>query len=122
MPTIQSLDDLRQIREERLQKQKDLEAARRPQVFVGMGMCGIAAGAGDTLEAILQQIEHEHLSGVKVTQTGCIGICEAEPVVQVAVGKEPRVTYGKVTPEVAQRILKEHVVGGKVLPEYVVEV
>ncbi len=120
MPTIKSLDDLKRIREEALEKRKMKTASGQAQVIVGMGTCGIAAGARDTMKAILDAIQSENLEGVIVTQTGCIGLCEREPIVQVVVGEEPKVTYGKVTPEVARRILKDHVVNGEVVKDHVI--
>ena len=78
-----------------------------------MGTCGIAAGARDTMKAILDTIEKDSINGIIVTQTGCIGLCEREPIVQVIIGEQPKVTYGKVTAEVARKIMKEHVVEGK---------
>jgi NADP-reducing hydrogenase subunit HndB len=90
------------------------------QVIVGMGTCGIAAGARDAMKTILDVIEKDNLSGVLVTQTGCIGVCEKEPIVQVTVGDQPKVVYGKVSPEIAARIIKEHVEGGKVVESNVV--
>jgi NADP-reducing hydrogenase subunit HndB len=74
------------------------------------------------MKAILNKIEADNLDDIAVTQTGCIGLCEREPIVQVVIGEEPRVTYGKVTPLVAERILKEHVLGGKVVKDYAIEV
>ena len=91
------------------------------QVIVGMGTCGIAAGARDTMKAILDTIEKDSLNGIIVTQTGCIGLCEKEPIVQVVIGNEPKVTYGKVDPEIAKRILDEHVVHGKPLADHVIQ-
>ncbi len=73
------------------------------------------------MKAILNQIEADHLVGITVTQTGCIGLCEKEPIVQVSMGGAPKVTYGKVNAEVAGRIIKVHVVGGQVVKEYVIE-
>ena len=122
MPAIKSLEDLKRLREEALEKRKVKTSAGNVQVIVGMGTCGIAAGARDTMKAILNQIETEKLSGVVVTQTGCIGLCEREPIVQVVVGEAPKVTYGKVTPEVARRIIDEHVLAGKAVQEYTIEV
>ncbi len=122
MSPIKSLDDLKKLREEALEKRKAKVSFGRAQVIVGMGTCGIAAGARDTMKAILGEIEQKSLDDIAVTQTGCIGLCEREPIVQVIVGEQPRVTYGKVTPDVASRILKEHVLGGKVVREYVIEV
>lgn len=122
MSTIKSLEDLKRIREEALAKQKAKRTSGNAQVIVGMGTCGIAAGARDTMKAILKEIEEDQISGIIVTQTGCIGLCEAEPIVQVVLGEQSKITYGKVTPEVAERILKEHVQGGKVVQDYVIEV
>ncbi len=118
MPTIKTLDDLKRIREEALEKRKMKTAAGNIQVVVGMGTCGIAAGARETMKAILETIEKDNISGITVTQTGCIGLCEREPIVMVTVGEDAKVTYGKVTPDVARRILKEHVGEGKVVEDH----
>lgn len=120
MPAIKSLDDLKRIREEALEKKKVKSSSGGVQVTVAMGTCGIAAGARDTMKAILTKIEEDQLPGIIVTQTGCIGMCEREPIVQVTIGEQPKVTYGKVTPQVAERILKEHVLAGQVVTEFVV--
>jgi NADP-reducing hydrogenase subunit HndB len=85
-----------------------------------MGTCGIAAGAREAMKAILSFIETENLSGILVKQTGCIGLCEWEPIVEVVVGEAPKVTYGKVSPEKAKRIMHEHVMDGKVVTEFVI--
>jgi NADP-reducing hydrogenase subunit HndB len=121
MSPVKTLEDLKRIREEALEKRKLKETSGQAQVIVGMGTCGIAAGARDTMKAILETIESRNLSGILVTQTGCIGLCEKEPIVQVVVGETPKVTYGKVTPEVVRRIMQEHVVNGKVVQDYVVQ-
>lgn len=120
MPTIKSLDDLKKVREEALQKKKIQTESGRARVIVGMGTCGIAAGARDAMKAILDTIEKDSIQDVVITQTGCIGMCEKEPIVQVEIGDQPKVTYGKVTPEVARNIIKDHVVGGKVVSNHVI--
>lgn len=122
MPAIKSLEDLKKLREEAIEKRKAKSIIGNAQVTVAMGTCGIAAGARDTMKAILHEIETDNLSGVVVTQTGCIGLCEREPIVQVTLKDSPTVTYGKVTPLVAERIMKEHVVGGQAIKEFVIEV
>jgi NADP-reducing hydrogenase subunit HndB len=122
MPTVKSLDDLKRLREEALEKRKMKTTDGKAQVIVGMGTCGIAAGARDTMKAILDYIESENLPGIIVTQTGCIGQCEKEPIVQVIVGESAKVTYGKVNSETARRIMKEHVVAGQVLQDHVIPV
>jgi len=92
----------------------------KAQITVAMGTCGIAAGARETMKAILDTIEKDNLQDIIVSQTGCIGLCEKEPIVQVTIGEKPKVTYGKVTPEVARQIMREHVVEGKVLKNHVI--
>ncbi|PKO10642.1 MAG: 2Fe-2S ferredoxin [Chloroflexi bacterium HGW-Chloroflexi-2] len=122
MPTIKSIDDLKRIREEALKKQEMKSASGQKQIIVGMGTCGIAAGARDTMKAILEKIEKDNLSGIIVTQTGCIGVCEMEPIVQVQIGDGPKVTYGKVSKDIAARIVDEHVLAGNIVKEHMVNI
>ncbi len=120
MSTIKSLDDLSRIREEVLEKHKAKAAAGQIEVIVGMGTCGIAAGARDTMKAIQEDIQNNHRVGIIVKETGCIGLCEKEPIVQVVIGDQPMINYGKVTPGVAQQILADHVAGGKIVQNHVI--
>lgn len=121
MPTLKSLDDLKRIREEALRKQQLRENSGKKEVIVGMGTVGIAAGARETLKAILTMIERENLSDIIVRQTGNIGLDSFEPIVQVVLPGEEKVTYGNVKPDMARRILKEHVVDGEIIEEYQIE-
>lgn len=121
MPTVKSLDDLKKIREEALKKQEMKETTGKTEVIVGMGTVGIAAGARETLKAILDTIEEDNLSDIVVRQTGNIGLNSFEPIVQVVLPGQEKVTYGKVNPEMARRIMNEHVVGGKIVKEYQIE-
>ncbi len=121
MTAIRSLDDLKKFREKVLEKKTQEAQLGKTRVIVSLGSCGIAAGALHTMQAILEQAEAEHLTGVQVSQTGCIGQCEEEPIVQVITGEQPKVSYGKVSPEIARRILREHVQGGKIVQEYVIQ-
>jgi NADP-reducing hydrogenase subunit HndB len=120
MPAVKSLDELKRLKEEAIAKRKAKESSGAAQVTVAMGTCGIAAGARETMRAILDAIEADNLNGVVVKQTGCMGLCEMEPIVQVEIGGSPKVTYGKVNTDVAKRIMKEHVVGGHVVTEAVI--
>lgn len=122
MPAIKSLEELKRVREEALQKKKMKAAPGNVQVIVAMGTCGIAAGARDTMKSVLSFIETNSVSGVTVTQTGCIGMCEQEPIVQVIYGDQPKVTYGKVNKEVAEQIMKQHVQNGMPVKDYVLPV
>lgn len=122
MNAIKSLDDLKKIREQALEKRKATAVSGGIQVIVGMGTCGIAAGARETMKAVLDFIEKNNVENVVVTQTGCIGICEQEPILQVATGESEKTTYGKVSPAIAEEIMKSHVVGGKVFGENVIQI
>ena len=85
-----------------------------------MGTCGIAAGAREVMSAILQELNKRHLFDVQVQQTGSIGMCEKEVLVDVVRPGEARITYGKVTPEDVPKIIAEHVVNGHIVEELVV--
>ena len=122
MPAIKSLEELKRVREEALQKKKMKATLGNVQVIVAMGTCGIAAGARDTMKSVLNFIETNNLSGVTVTQTGCIGMCEQEPIVQVMIGDQPKVVYGKVNAEVAAQIMKQHVQDGLPVKDYVLPI
>ena len=122
MPAIKSLEELKRIREEALQKKQMKATPGSIQVVVAMGTCGIAAGARDTMKSVLNFIETEKVSGVTVTQTGCIGRCEEEPIVQVTLGDQPRVAYGKVNTQVAEKIMKQHVQNGQPVKENIIQI
>jgi NADP-reducing hydrogenase subunit HndB len=121
MTAIRSLDDLNKFREAAMEKKAQELKLGNTRLIISLGSCGIAAGALQTMQAILEQTEAEHLPGIQVSLTGCNGQCEDEPMFQVITGDQHKVTYGKVNPEVARRILREHVLGGKVVQEYVIE-
>ncbi len=118
---VKTLDDLRKLREEALEKRRVKSAAGQTQIVVGMGTVGIAAGARETLKAILDFIEKENLSDIIVRQTGNLGMDSYEPLVQVVIGDATKVMYGKVTPDAARRIMQEHVMDGRPVKDYVVE-
>ena len=122
MPAIKSLEEFKRVREEALQKKQLKATPGNIQVIVAMGTCGIAAGARDTMKSVLNFIETEKLSGVTVTQTGCIGLCEQEPILQVVLGDQPKVMYGKVDAQVAQKILKQHVQNGQLVKENIIQI
>lgn len=121
MPTIKSLDDLRKIREASLEKQQLKETSGKKEIIVGMGTVGIAAGARETLKAILDMIESEDLSDIIVRQTGNIGLDSFEPILQIILPGEEKVSYGNINAEMARRIMKEHVIGGEVVSEFQIE-
>jgi NADP-reducing hydrogenase subunit HndB len=122
MTTIKSVEDLKRIREEALKKRQLKTEPGNIQIIVGMGTPGIAAGARETMKAILDTIESQHLGNIVVRQTGNIGIDSWEPIVQVVIEDQPKVTYGKVTPDAVKRIISEHILGGAIVKDYVIEV
>ena len=118
---VKTLEDLRKLREDALEKRRVKTASGQTQIVVGMGTVGIAAGARETLKAILEFIEKENLSDIIVRQTGNLGLDSFEPIVQVIMGDSQKVTYGKVTPDAARRIMKEHVMDGRPVREHLIE-
>ena len=118
---MKSLADLQAIRE-RMQKQLDLRdtAGDQIRVVVGMATCGIAAGARPVLAAFLEEVEKRNLRNVTVTQTGCIGVCRLEPIVEIYAPGEEKVTYVKMTPEKVPAVVSEHLVNGRVVTDYTI--
>jgi NADP-reducing hydrogenase subunit HndB len=118
MPKLKSLDDLQALRQ---QLQKDIKARTdtATTVTVGMGTCGIAAGAREVMHAILNELENRGIDA-HVTTVGCIGMCSKEPLVDIQQGDEPRVTYGNITPAMVPKLIEEHLVNGNVVDEWVV--
>ncbi len=92
----------------------------KTRVLVGMATCGIAAGARPVLTTIVDEVAKRELSDVMVTQTGCIGICQYEPVVEVIDAKGEKTTYVKMTAEKALRVVNDHLVNGNVVTEYTI--
>lgn len=90
------------------------------RVLVGMATCGIAAGARPVLAAFVDECAKRGLNNVTVTQTGCIGICQYEPVVEVVVPGEEKVTYVKMTAEKATKVVNDHLVNRNVVTEYTI--
>ncbi len=118
---MKSLADLAAIREKMKDKIVLREGSSTTRIVVGMATCGIAAGARPVLNAFVDGVNKEGLgSDVVVSQTGCIGICQYEPVVEVYKAGEEKVTYVKMTVEKAEKVLKEHIKGGKVVTEYTI--
>ena len=118
---MKSLADLQAIRAKTLEniniRKDDTNAAR---VVVGMATCGIAAGARPVMLKFLEEIKEKDLQHVTVSQTGCIGMCRLEPMVDVILPGQEKVTYVKVKPDMVDRIVKEHLMGGTPVAEYTI--
>lgn len=118
---MKSLAELAAIKEQMKDKVLLREGTKDCRVVVGMATCGIAAGARPVLNAFVEEVSKEGLTAdVTVTQTGCIGICQYEPVVEVFQPGQDKVTYVKMTAEKAQRVVKEHLKGGEIVYEYTI--
>ena len=118
---MKSLQELAAIRDRMRQTVNTREPGEDPiRIQVGMATCGIAMGARPVLNAFTEEIARRDLTGVMVTQTGCLGICKYEPVVEVFVPEQEKVTYIHMTPDKAARVVAEHIVGGKPVAEYTI--
>ena len=117
---MKSLADLEAIRQRTLDKVNLRREHEGTRVVVGMATCGIAAGARPVLLAFMEEVNKRKLLNVTVAQTGCIGMCRLEPMVEITLPGEEKVTYVRVTPEKVARIVEEHVGNGRPVLEYVI--
>lgn len=118
---MKSIAELQALRDKAREKMTVREGTHDGiRVVVGMATCGIAAGARPVLNAFVDETAKRHLNQVAVVQTGCIGMCQFEPIVEVLVPGKEKVTYGKVTPEKVARIVADHLVNGNPVAEYTV--
>ena len=118
---MKSLEELKAIRE-RMQGEIGVRKAdaNETRVVVGMATCGIAAGARPVLQRLTEEVAKRGLKNVTVAQTGCIGICQYEPVVEITCPGQEKVTYVKMTPEKAVRVVNDHLVNGNVVTEFTI--
>lgn len=115
-----TLEDLRKLRDTK-RRELDMRDAENKtiQIIVGMGTSGIAAGAKDTLAAFLDELEDQELTNVSLRQTGSLGLDHAEPTVEIRMPDMPTVIYGKVTPEVAAKIVRKHILGKTLINDHI---
>jgi NADP-reducing hydrogenase subunit HndB len=118
MPQLKSLDELRSLRM-RLQQDIKTRTESSTTITVGMGTCGIAAGAREVMQAFLDELSSRRIDAHIVT-TGCIGMCSTEPLVDIQQGDGPRITYGNVDTTMVPRIIEEHLVQGHVVQQWTV--
>lgn len=118
---MKSLEELKAIRE-KMQGQIGLrnESSDQTRVIVGMATCGIASGARPVLNALSEAVQSKGLTNVAVTQTGCIGLCQFEPIVEVLEPGKDKVTYVKMNPEKALEVVENHLVRGQVVQKYTI--
>jgi NADP-reducing hydrogenase subunit HndB len=116
---MKSLAELKEIRE-KMQGQIGLrgEDSSQTRVVVGMATCGIASGARPVLTELSNIVQEKGLKDVVVTQTGCIGLCQYEPIVEIFEPGKDKVTYIKMTPEKAKDIVEQHLMRGQIVTDY----
>ena len=114
-------EELQKIKGRVLQQKKSADEGVRARILVAMGTCGIASGAQETMTAIVNTIKDRNLSDVIVTQTGCVGLCEFEPVVQIQVGNNTPVIYGEIDSERVPTLIKKHILQGEAVTEWLVK-
>ncbi len=117
---VKTVEELERIRKQAQAMTRLREGGETTKIVVGMGTCGIAAGARETLSAIMDELARRNIQDVIVTQTGCIGLCEQEPIITVVMPGTEKVAYGKVSMEKARKIVASHVVNGQVVGEWVI--
>lgn len=116
---MKSLEELRKLRK-KVQKQMEVrDESDKATIIIGMGTCGIAAGAREILQTVLEEVRKRELD-VNITQTGCIGMCEQEPLLDVKIPGQERITYGNLKPEDVRRIVVKHVINGNIVSDLVI--
>ena len=118
MPKMKTLEDLKRVREEAQQSMK-VRMDTGTTIIVGMGTCGIAAGARDTMHAIMEELAKRKIDA-HVTTVGCIGMCVKEPLVDIEQAGQPRVTYANVKPDMVPQLIEQHLVKNQPVAEWVV--
>ena len=117
-----TLEDLRRMRGEKQKAMEMRDASNKDvQVIVGMGTCGIAAGAKDTFTALVNTINEKGLTNVLIRQTGCMGLCHSEPTVEVVAPGMPTVIYGHVDAATAKDVVEKHIIGHELINDKILD-
>jgi NADP-reducing hydrogenase subunit HndB len=118
MSKLMSIEDFKKLQEDSRRSIR-MRTKTGTRIIVGMGTCGIAAGARQTLQAIVTELQRREIDA-HVTTVGCIGMCASEPLVDIEQAEGDRITYGPVKPDMIPRLIEEHLINGRVVPEWVV--
>lgn len=117
---MKSVEDLERVKKEALTELRVRASSGCPRVVIGMGTCGIAAGARDTMLAIIDELRKRHKMDVTVGETGCIGLCVKEPIVEVTIPGQQKVVYGNVDASKARQIVASHLVNRQPVPDWII--
>lgn len=119
MKTIADLQAIRDKMQAPLASRERIDYDNDIRIVVGMDSCGIEAGARGVMSTFVEEVYAKKMHSIKVTQTGCLGDCANEPMVEIYIPNQEKVTYAKVTPEIAKRIISEHIAQGKPVQGYI---
>ena len=124
MAGIKSLDELKAIRDKHkssVDMRSNTGDENKIRIAVGMATCGIASGSRETINALVEEVKNQSLSNVSIVQTGCLGYCYAEPVVEISMPGKESILYGRVTADKARDIINRHVLRGETITDMVIE-
>ncbi len=119
MPRL-TIDELKKMRESAKRNISLREGEYRGKIIVHLGTCGIAAGAREIMRSFVDELETTNTTDIMFTTTGCAGLCSQEPMATIEMQDNAPVKYGKLAPDRVKKIFKEHVIGGKIVPEFVI--
>lgn len=119
---MKSMEDLERLKEEALQDIRLRSSSGIPRIVVGMGTCGIAAGARETMLVMMDELRKRRKFDVTITETGCIGLCSKEPIVEVHIPGRQKVVYGNVDPSRGRQIVLSHVINRKPIEQWILNI
>lgn len=120
LKTIEELQKLRQDAKDKFELRSTAESEDRILIRVSMATCGIASGARETMRAIIDELAKQNITNVSVTQTGCMGYCAEEPIIEVVSKEIPSVIYGHVDEKRAREIVNEHIKNGRLVQHAII--
>jgi len=113
-----TLQELNRIKEQHKKSLSVRKGEGENKVIVHMGTCGIASGAREVMSALLEEVSKEDAPEVTIAQSGCLGLCDREPIVTVMRGEEPSVRYYRMTSDKIRKVFKQHLIGGQIVKEF----
>ncbi len=120
MKSIAEIKAIREKMQSQIMNRDNSDPDKETRIVVGMATCGIAAGARPVFNELVEQVASKNLHSVKVSRAGCLGMCKLEPIIEVFVPGQEKVTYVKVDAEKAKMIISEHIMGGRICADYLV--
>ncbi len=119
---MKSMEDLERLKEETLQDIRLRSSSGSARIVVGMGTCGIAAGARETMLAMIDELKTRRKLDVTITETGCVGLCSKEPIAEIHIPGQPKVVYGNVDPSRGRQIVVSHIINHKPIDQWILNI